>query len=551
MAEDADETVNLPARVSVLGPLDSLAFRVHMMIVSGACLDALRAADDYEPFVRAAGDEMTLSFLDQCRMYAFQALGRYQEALAAGLAALRRRRELGWIIGQAKTLSNVAELYFHVGDLVQGMSALARATLLLERCRPSEFRYVSATTSAVGTAITAELYELAESLLERILATVRRDGAPLVETLLLAQHSGLADSMLPVYGDLQLQWGLRLEQMGRAEEAAARFRRCVESFRAYLEVTAISGSQVTGSPHGALALALAKLGAVDEAAAIAKEDVVRQRDRQQYYNVLVAHLAYAVALRTLGDRGKAHRELVAAEQMYRQIGDLPTWRLTIQHELVLNAIADLPRQAADVVLTAIRAQATRLWELRLQGVSMLREARRQQELDAERVAALASMMRDELTGIDNRRRFDRLIAELDSAGTPAGQAPPMALILIDVDDFKKINDRYSHSVGDRVLAEFGAILRTTCRPHDVPVRFGGDEFAVFLQADLPQAMEIAERIRRAVLDRDWSRIAIGLRVTVSAGAAAYEATLTGQRLFEAADQRLYEAKRRGRNRIAA
>src|SRR5262249_52103710 len=148
--------------------------------------------------------------------------------------------------------------------------------------------------------------------------------------------------------------------------------------------------------------------------AIVTDHVVEQRARQRYHGALIAHVAYAAALRAQGDRRGARRELIAAEQMYDQVGDIPTWRLTIQHELVLHTVAELPREAADLLLRAARIQATRLWEMRLRGVSMLREARRQQELDAERATALATIMRDELTGIDNRRRFDRLIAELDN-----------------------------------------------------------------------------------------------------------------------------------------
>jgi diguanylate cyclase len=83
------------------------------------------------------------------------------------------------------------------------------------------------------------------------------------------------------------------------------------------------------------------------------------------------------------------------------------------------------------------------------------------------------------------------------------------------------------------------------------VRFGGDEFALFLQAELPPALEIAERSRRAVPYRDWNRLAFGLRVTVSGGAAAYDPTWSAHNLFDTADRRVYEAKRRGRNRIAA
>jgi diguanylate cyclase len=549
MAEGADDSVHLPVR-AVPGPLHPLSFRAHMMVVQGRSQQALRAADDYEPLIRAAGDEITLSFLDQVRMYALHQLGRYHDALAAGVQALRRRREQGWVIGEAKTLADIAELHFFTGDLAQGLHALARATTLLDRRGPSEYKYLSALHSLVGTARSAELYELAESLLRQVLARVGGDGMALLDTLLLPQHFDVADAVLPAYGDLQLEWGLRLDQLGRAQDAADRFTRCVALIRTFLKVTSGCGSDLTGPIEAQLALALAKLGAADEAIALARGLVVRQRDERRYHNAALPHLAYGVALRTSGDLAGARRELAAAEQFCDKWAGRTIWRLTLQYETVLLATADLPPQVASRLLTAVHAQAERLWEMRLRGVSMLREVRRQQELEVERATAMDAVMRDELTGVGNRRHFDLLLAGLDNGGAPE-PGRPMVLLLLDVDNFKNVNDRYSHSVGDRVLAEFGAILRANCGLHDVAVRFGGDEFALFVQADLPYALEVADRIRRSVLDRDWSRLALGLRVTVSTGAAAYDPALTSRRLFDVADRCLYEAKRRGRNRVVA
>jgi diguanylate cyclase len=549
VAQGTKEYANLPARVGVLGPLDLLAFRVHMIIVRGRCQEALQAADDYEPLVRAAGDEMTLSFLDQGRMYALHAMGRCREALAAGLEALRRRHELGWVIGEAKTLADVAELHFQLGDPGQAMYALVRATALIDQCRPTDFRYLSAIDSLLGTAKSMELYELAGALLERLLATVRRDGVPLARALLLPQHVELADTVLRASVDLQLEWGLRLEQLGRTEEAAARFQRCVGVARLYLAATKGYESDLTGAVDAPLALARAKFGEADEAIALARDLVMELRNRQRYLEALVAHLAYGIALRARGDLAGARRELIAAEQLCGYDVS-PTWRLTVQHELVLLTIAELPADAAGTLLTAFRAQANRLWELRLRGVSMLREVRRRQELESERATAAAAILHDELTGVGNRRQFEQLLTAIDGNGGRDRDNQTLVLLLLDIDHFKKINDRYSHSVGDQVLVEFGAILRANCRPHDVPVRFGGDEFALFLHTELPPALEIAERIRWAVLHRDWNRLAPGLKVTVSAGVAAYEPTSSAHQLFDVADRRLYEAKRRGRNRIA-
>jgi len=127
----------------------------------------------------------------------------------------------------------------------------------------------------------------------------------------------------------------------------------------------------------------------------------------------------------------------------------------------------------------------------------------------------------------------------------------MVLLLVDVDNFKNINDRYSHGAGDRVLREIADVLRAQCRAGDLAVRFGGDEFAVFVRGDLAAATRIAERIQRTVATYRWHEIAAGLRVTISIGAAPVRDGMDGRALFDAADLQLFAAKNGGRDQLVA
>jgi diguanylate cyclase (GGDEF)-like protein len=175
---------------------------------------------------------------------------------------------------------------------------------------------------------------------------------------------------------------------------------------------------------------------------------------------------------------------------------------------------------------------------------MLRQARQREETETARVRAEQEILRDALTGLGNRRRFDVLLGEVD-----AGEAgPPMVLLLVDLDHFKAVNDAYSHSAGDRALREVAEILRSHCRPGDEAVRYAGDEFVLFLRGDAPGGREVAERIRTAVARAD---ILSGVRLTVSVGMAVLADGMTGDDLFRVADERLYAAKFSGRNAIAA
>ncbi len=147
---------------------------------------------------------------------------------------------------------------------------------------------------------------------------------------------------------------------------------------------------------------------------------------------------------------------------------------------------------------------------------------------------------DEVTGLSNHRRFQEALAHEVTRMHRSGR--PTALALIDIDNFKQINDTHGHRHGDAVLQLVADTLTTVCRATDEAARYGGDELAVLLaETDLDGATTIAEDIRRALDGSD---------VTVSIGVAAMEpAQGDADALIEAADVGLYAAKRTGKNRV--
>jgi len=164
-----------------------------------------------------------------------------------------------------------------------------------------------------------------------------------------------------------------------------------------------------------------------------------------------------------------------------------------------------------------------------------------------------SSTRDALTGAYNRSHFDeRLRGEIAFAGRHATEA---ALIMIDLDHFKRVNDTYGHQAGDTVLKELVTIAQRSLRTEDVLARFGGEEFAVILRGiGIDGAHALANRLRLGLANTPISCEGKVIRVTLSAGCASVTcctAPVSPAELIRVADRRLYLAKSGGRNRVVA
>jgi len=152
---------------------------------------------------------------------------------------------------------------------------------------------------------------------------------------------------------------------------------------------------------------------------------------------------------------------------------------------------------------------------------------------------------DELTGLANRRALKRAMATAD-----AGRS---ALVLLDLDFFKRINDTLGHPAGDAALKHFASLLKTALRGADVAARIGGEEFAVWLPgADLALGMEVAERLRSLLAQRPFRYQGADHTLTLSCGVSASPVPIPSpENLMSTADRALYRAKNQGRDRVVA
>ena len=149
---------------------------------------------------------------------------------------------------------------------------------------------------------------------------------------------------------------------------------------------------------------------------------------------------------------------------------------------------------------------------------------------------------DPLTGLANRRRFMEISPGMLCQGQT--RAPPTFVALIDIDQFKQVNDQFSHQVGDRVLQCIAQILKSHLREGDMPARLAGDEFVLaFVHADALEVAQVCERIRAAVQNFDWASIQDGLQVSISLGFAQAQPGDSIETLTHRADLAMYAAKK--------
>lgn len=194
---------------------------------------------------------------------------------------------------------------------------------------------------------------------------------------------------------------------------------------------------------------------------------------------------------------------------------------------------------------ANRTLSLQACELTSLNETLLQEIERREHLERE-LRRIASV--DELTGLHTRRHVLEL-GEHEYRRLARHQRE-LAILLIDLDHFKRINDSHGHAAGDEVLRHVGSLFRASLREGDIAGRFGGEEFlAILPETDLPAARQIAERLRTC-LDQSvivWRDIRI--RLTLSIGIATTVADEPIERTIARADRALYDAKRSGRNRV--
>ncbi|QLI82623.1 diguanylate cyclase [Chitinibacter fontanus] len=245
-------------------------------------------------------------------------------------------------------------------------------------------------------------------------------------------------------------------------------------------------------------------------------------------NIGAAHLIFQLEF-ALSDALEQRGDYVTALKLHQQ---------GYQHHYQL--LRQASPQRLHIMEAKLDAEKTRLENATLRELNDQERKARQQ---SEHIAS-----QDPLTGLFNRRGFELRSASL-LVSNPEHREP-LALLMLDIDYFKAINDRWGHLVGDYALRQVAALLKSGCRQDDLVCRWGGEEFIILLPSrnGMP-ARDVAERLRRMVENWSWDKIEHELKITISIGVTQFQNDHSLTQMVQRADQNLYRAKQAGRNLV--
>jgi diguanylate cyclase (GGDEF)-like protein len=466
-----------------------------------------------------------------CGLYAACALAiaKGDQCLPQAIERLRLRAEIDADAGmEALALAMRARSEALNGQSIQSVAAdadLARATVMLESAEGGSLQRATAHNSCAIVYGQRRLWELEDqqyAAAEGLLSDCA--DSPLPSTVLFNR------------AELQLDWACAMREIGDIGG--------VEQHCRAGALASAAAKQVVGMPpywHYELLVIDALLAAVggadvaDEARALLVDDPGGSESPAGSL-----HLAIALG------PGPAETVTDAAERAVESIspGLSPS-----RYDLALRIAAELEAAASNGQSAGLRCAQHQIelrWNNRLSTLmameSLLEGERRRTEHD--RLNRHAHL--DELTGLANRRGLERYLAEVRMRGSQQ-----VAMLVVDVDDFKQVNDRHGHRAGDDTLVGLAAILTANIRPGDLAARMGGDEFALILaDTDLLVAARRADDIVDAMNAMPWHQPETGEAVTVSVGLAAGHPEEIAE-IAARADAAMYQAKAAGGSRTAS
>ncbi|HWE54930.1 MAG TPA: GGDEF domain-containing protein [Acidimicrobiales bacterium] len=406
---------------------------------------------------------------------------------------------------------------------------LAEAVVLLESAEGEALEMMSAHT-ACGIAFDyRSMWELGDEQYAAAIARAGRADPGVGDTLLAAVMFNRVEA--------QVSWASRLRQLGDQVALADRWR-------AWGAVMARSGAYGMPAPWLTELEALGHLMAAVTGAApvdVADQMLATLRAEGRDDPRTSGHLELAGALIAVDAKAPD-----AYERAGRAVEAIDREAFPLLYDLALYIAAEVEATTGPTSgLRCADIQIRHRWADRLAQLESMRSRIASTRLVSELARVSEEARRDDLTGLGNRRALGLFMTDLDRRGVAK-----VAVIMVDVDRFKMVNDRFGHGTGDAVLGRLAVHLEAGIRPSDLAIRLGGDEFLVVLaDAELATAAERAAVLMDQIKADRWGVISDGLQISVSMGVSGGPVAELGA-VRAGADHALYDAKRAGGNRIS-
>ncbi len=519
--------MSLPVIESSVVDAEAVARRVEARMDAGSIDDAIAIAED--ALDGAVGDARPV--LQRALAVALTAAGQWVDAIRAAAAARDGFRRAGRRDGELDALIATAGVLRASGDCTTAIETLERAESLARELDDAArigivLRQIGVCCSLIGRHQQA-LSHLLEA--EAIHASAGEPREHLLTRLSLYnaynRHALTLEAGAPARQDSLVR---HFEQwLGLAHDAA-------ERGATRIELMALGNHAITLHDAGRHREAFDALVAL----------LPRYRDAAMAPNVAICHFEIGRALRSLRSHEAAREHFREAVARFDRIGASGELRDA------LEGLADVEEAMGDAAAALKALRRVRTVESALKEADANRRAaQRDVRIELARLSSqwqyLAAV--DPLTGLANRRGLEQWFAETQ----PRVDGGAVRVVLLhDLDHFKSINDRFGHPVGDEVLRRIARLMAAHCRPDDLAVRYGGEEFLLsMLSVDPRSAVDVGHRLRASIEAHDWHAVAPGLAVTVSIGVATSVEAADAAALLTLADRRLYAAKHAGRNRV--
>jgi diguanylate cyclase (GGDEF)-like protein len=440
-------------------------------------------------------------------------LGNYAEAVSALTEGLELARKRGNVEAVAGILGNLALVHMECGEYEAALDDFRESVRLADEV--GERVMLPNTLANFANAYRAQdRLEEAGEVANRAVHLARDIGNPVREATAL------------------LSLGLVYEAQGDLTGAE-------DSLRRALELIQTSGEErLAAGLLEDLGRFYLRAGDRDAARRCLEEGMERAAALDQKQDVCDLHLALSDLAEADGDAAAALRHYRAYHQADKALHKQSA------HNRMMAQLARLEVERAQQQAEIHRLRSIELAEANEHKADLLDDLRRH----ADRLAREAT--EDSLTGLYNRRYLnDYLDGEVAQRRRDKSEGAALAIAIADLDNFKQVNDRFTHHIGDEVLKATARVFQRHVRKADVVARYGGEEFVVVLpDAGRERAITVCERVRQAIAEYPWHEIHPDLRVTISIGTAD-ELVEDGQALLALADKRLYRAKQQGKNRV--